>query len=109
MNPSIQLTRELRNAVRTIITAQPGWQAWREEHLDGRSAADMRRAEILQAANALHVDIAAIASTLAANPSTFTPSTQQDTDTMETAPASLTARDDAAALAHAIATAPAVF
>jgi MoxR-like ATPase len=93
MNPSnTSLPRDLRNAVRSAITAQPGWELWRGENLEGRSAADMRRGEILLAANAFNIDIAAIAASLGA------PSTQQDTGTMETAPASLTARDDAGAL-----------
>src|SRR6185436_20553236 len=94
MNPlNTSLPRELRNAVRAAITAQPGWEDWRAAYLKGRSAADMRREETIAAANDLGVDIAAIAGSLGmtSNP----PSTQQDPDTMDTAPASLTARDDA--------------
>jgi MoxR-like ATPase len=85
------LPRDLRNAVRAALTSHSFWPAWRAARLEGRSAADMKRSEIIEACNEMEIDIAAIAASLGA------PS-QQDTDTMETAPASLTARDDAGAL-----------
>jgi hypothetical protein len=103
MNPTnTSLPRDLRNAVRSAITAHGNWEGWRAVYLPGRSAADMKRHELIDAANAMQIDIAAIAAVLPGGtpnvPVTFA-ATQQDTSTMETAPAALTARDDADALA----------
>jgi MoxR-like ATPase len=62
----MKLTRDLRNALRSQVTNNSGWAAWRAANLantDGtlRDAASMTRVDLLRSAIDLNIDIPAIA------------------------------------------------
>lgn len=65
----MKLTREFRTALRSHITANPGWAGWRAVHLanpDGtlRDASSMARADYLRAALHLKLDVVGIAASV---------------------------------------------
>lgn len=65
----MKLTREFRTALRSAITSNPGWAAWRMVHLanpDGtlRDASAMARADYLRAALHLKLDVVGIAASV---------------------------------------------
>ena len=66
LNPTnTSLPRELRKAVRALITSNIQWNAWRVANLPiGEDSSDMSRLQIIQAANDMGISIAAVANTL---------------------------------------------
>src|SRR4051812_39661832 len=92
-NANFGLGRDLRNAVRTAITAAPDWANYRAATLAGRDSGDLKVGEIRAAATALGIDIEAIASGMGLRdlPADIRTARDDDNETENIAPQDATA------------------